>query len=96
MGEETTLETTMDLSRTERIRRILGEQETKRHDQSNLRDPEAQSWRDRLGFDLQEDNPTPEQQKKRDVLKQTKSLTNKGKHKEASALFKKHFPNFGK
>ena len=96
MGEETTLETTMDLSRTERIRRILGEQETKRHDQNNLRDPEAQSWRDRLGFDLQEDNPTPEQQKKRDVLKQTKSLTNKGKHKEASALFKKHFPNFGK
>ena len=96
MGEETTLETTMDLSRTERIRRILGEQETKRHDQNNLRDPESQSWRDRLGFDLQEDNPTPEQQKKRDVLKQTKSLTNKGKHKEASALFKKHFPNFGK
>ena len=95
-GEETTLETTMDLSRTERIRRILGEQETKRHDQNNLRDPEAQSWRDRLGFDLQEDNPTPEKQKKRDVLKQTKSLTNKGKHKEASALFKKHFPNFGK
>ena len=41
MGEETTLETTMDLSRTERIRRILGEQETKRHDQNNLRDPEA-------------------------------------------------------
>ena len=96
MGEDTTLETTMALSRTERIRRILGEQETKRHDQNNLRDPEAQSWRDRLGFDLQEDNPTPEQQKKRDVLKQTKSLTNKGKHKEASALFKKHFPNFGK
>ena len=100
MGEETTLETTMDLSRTQRIRRILGEQETKAHDQNNLRDPEASNWRARLGFDLEEiqegDNPTPEQQKKRDVLKQTKSLTNKGKHKEASALFKKHFPNFGK
>jgi hypothetical protein len=32
---------------------------------------------------------------KKKILEQVKYLTNNGKHKEASELFDKHFPNFG-
>ena len=89
LGEDSTME-----NKVSRIRQILAMQETMAHDQKTL-DADANSWRERLGWDLEEEQ-TPEQKKKSGVLKQTKELTNKGKHKEASALFKKHFPNFGK
>lgn len=89
LGEDSTME-----NKVSRVRQILAMQETAAHDRKAL-DPNANSWRERLGWDLEEEK-TPEQKKKSDVLKQTKDLTNKGKHKEASALFKKHFPNFGK
>jgi hypothetical protein len=89
LGEDSTME-----NKVSRIRQILAMQETMAHDQKTL-DADANSWRERLGWDLEEEQ-TPEQKKKAGVLKQTKELTNKGKHKEASALFKKHFPNFGK
>ena len=81
-------------NKVSRVRQILAMQETMAHDKKAL-DADANSWRERLGWDLEEEQ-TPEQKKKAGVLKQTKELTNKGKHKEASALFKKHFPNFGK
>jgi len=32
---------------------------------------------------------------KRKILQKVKDLTNHGKHKEASELFKIYFPNFG-
>jgi hypothetical protein len=32
---------------------------------------------------------------KKEILEQVKYLTNHGKHKEASELFNKYFPNFG-
>ena len=32
---------------------------------------------------------------KRKILQKVKNLTNHGKHKEASELFKIYFPNFG-
>ena len=89
LGEDSTMD-----NKVSRVRHILAMQETAAHDRKAL-DPNANSWRERLGWDLEEEK-TPEQKKKSDVLKQTKDLTNKGKHKEASALFKKHFPNFGK
>ena len=89
LGEDSTME-----NKVQRVRQILAMQETAAHDKRSL-DANANSWRERLGWDLEEEK-TPEQKKKSDVLKQTKDLTNKGKHKEASALFKKHFPNFGK
>ncbi len=81
-------------NKVSRVRQILGMQETMAHDKKAL-DADANSWRERLGWDLEEEK-TPEQKKKSAVLQRTKELTNKGKHKEASALFKKHFPNFGK
>ncbi len=89
LGEDSTMD-----NKVSRVRQILGMQETMAHDKKAL-DADANSWRERLGWDLEEEQ-TPEQKKKAGVLKQTKELTNKGKHKEASALFKKHFPNFGK
>ena len=94
LGEEST----MDESRTDKVRRLMQmQQETYDHDNAQARMPDAASWRDRLAYNKQiMEEPTPEQLKKRAVLKQTKDLTNKGKHKEASELFKKNFPNFGK
>ena len=89
LGEDSTMD-----NKVSRVRQILAMQETMAHDKKAL-DADANSWRERLGWDLEEEQ-TPEQKKKAGVLKQTKELTNKGKHKEASALFKKHFPNFGK
>ena len=88
----------MDESRTDKVRRLMQmQQETYDHDNAQARIPDAASWRDRLAYNKQiMEEPTPEQLKKRAVLKQTKDLTNKGKHKEASELFKKNFPNFGK
>ena len=94
LGEEST----MDETRTDKVRRLMQmQQETYDHDNAQARMPDAASWRDRLAYNKQiMEEPTPEQLKKRAVLKQTKDLTNKGKHKEASELFKKNFPNFGK
>lgn len=94
LGEEST----MDETRTDKVRRLMQmQQETYDHDNAQARQPDAASWRDRLAYNKQiMEEPTPEQLKKRAVLKQTKDLTNKGKHKEASELFKKNFPNFGK
>lgn len=85
LGEEQQMD-----SKVNRVRKMLAMQETFDHDREN-----AASWRDRLGWNLEEEK-TPEQKRKSEVLKQTKALTNSGKHKEASDLFKKHFPNFGK
>tara|TARA_B100002019_G_scaffold107540_1_gene92363 strand:- start:1727 stop:3832 length:2106 start_codon:yes stop_codon:yes gene_type:complete len=92
LGEETMTE-----SRVDKVRRLALAQETFEHDIAQARNPDADSWRERLAYSKYiAEQPTPEQLKKREVLKQTKDLTNKGKHKEASELFKKNFPNFGK
>ena len=42
-----------------------------------------------LGWDLEE--KTAKQKEKSAALEKSKQLTNSGKHKEASELFKKHF-----
>ena len=81
-------------SRTDRVRRVLAMQETADHDKTTLRDPEGISWRDRLG--MQTEEKTPAQKAKAAALAKSKELTNQGKHKEASEVFKKAFPNFGK
>ena len=92
LGEEQ-----MHESRVDKVRRLALAQETFEHDIAQARNPDADSWRERLAYSKYiAEQPTPEQLKKREVLKQTKDLTNKGKHKEASELFKKNFPNFGK
>lgn len=92
LGEEQ-----MHESRVDKVRRLALAQETFEHDIAQARNPDADSWRERLAYSKYiAEQPTPEQLKKREVLKQTKELTNKGKHKEASELFKKNFPNFGK
>jgi len=88
LGEQNSME-----SRTDRIRRILAMQETVDHDKTTLRNPEGISWRDRLGM---QEEKTPEQKAKSDALAKSKELTKQGKHKEASEVFKKAFPNFGK
>ena len=73
------------------------QQETLEHDRAHAKDASAAGWRERLAYTkFVMEEPSAEQLKKREVLKQTKELTNKGKHKEASEMFKKHFPNFGK
>ena len=92
LGEEQ-----MHESKVDKVRRLALAQETFEHDIAQARNPDADSWRERLAYSKYiAEQPTPEQLKKREVLKQTKDLTNKGKHKEASELFKKNFPNFGK
>tara|TARA_B100000927_G_scaffold73093_1_gene58222 strand:- start:5786 stop:7741 length:1956 start_codon:yes stop_codon:yes gene_type:complete len=85
-------------SKTDKVRRILKlQQETLEHDRAHAKDASAAGWRERLAYTkFVMEEPSAEQLKKREVLKQTKELTNKGKHKEASEMFKKHFPNFGK
>ena len=54
---------------------------------------EESEWRQRLGMT---EEKTPEQKAKSAALAKSKELTNQGKHKEASEVFKKAFPNFGK
>lgn len=88
LGEENSME-----SRTDRIRRLVAMQETVDHDKATLRNPEGISWRDRLGM---QEEKTPEQKAKSAALAKSKELTKQGKHKEASEVFKKAFPNFGK
>ena len=84
LGEEQKMD-----SKVNRIRKMLAIQETIDHERSSA------TWRDRLGWDLEEEK-TASQKEKSAALEKTKALTNSGKHKEASDLFKKHFPNFGK
>jgi urocanate hydratase len=88
LGEQNSME-----SRTDRIRRILQMQETIEHDQVRGYNPDGMTWRDRLNM-IEE--KTPEQKAKSDALAKSKELTKQGKHKEASEVFKKAFPNFGK
>ena len=84
LGEEQQMD-----NRVDRVRKMLAMQETLDHDKNSA------SWRGRLGWDLEEEK-TAKQKEKSAALEKSKQLTNSGKHKEASDLFKKHFPNFGK
>ena len=84
LGEEQQMD-----NRVDRVRKMLAMQETLDHDKNSA------SWRGRLGWNLEEEK-TAKQKEKSAALEKSKQLTNSGKHKEASELFKKHFPNFGK
>ena len=84
LGEEQQMD-----NRVDRVRKMLAMQETHEHDKNSA------SWRGRLGWNLEEEK-TAKQKEKSAALEKSKQLTNSGKHKEASELFKKHFPNFGK